>query len=456
MENSNIKVETSNEPPPKRLPKLFIATFIIFAMLIFAVALTVLASGYIAAINPHSLPHVSGSTKWTAFIAANWSTGVGVLACLTVAFLSGAMGGLLYHMQSQSIDEKSYCLTHPRTVSRPNSNLPPTRALLVGYIGDILYGGVGGVLLLAISMKGTSFNLNELLGGDNVIASGEKILQTIIYLLSLSLLGGYLGIKLLRMIADSTLNTIRNKLEWQEQELVHQQANLNEQREDLKGQEEITSEIGKHLKATRFNTLIGRSSELISKGFYTEALNCLNEANDILPNTAKFYLHSGYCKMYLSDYANGNGKTSYLKEALKDFESGISIFSSDKRNDLIDETLDLVLLLYNKVCALNLTWLAENHSITQEDVREYIIGELNKCFEVASRQGNASSTRTAILKFIRNDVGKNPTKPAVNERPGAGSAVADTQKHDLENLYDPSYPEFVVYVDNLLGSKEEK
>src|SRR5690606_26897685 len=263
-----------------------------------------------------------------------------------VALLFGAIGGFLYHIQ-QPVSEREG-LSH---ISWPGRQTAPGESSFqLGVLGDCLYGAVGGLLALALLTRLVGEYVTPIFQASAASLGGELFIAWL-YLIATSVLGGYLGLRLLRAATSSSL------MRWKRQ--------LNQLQQHVQILED-------ELQESRSSLLLQEGVQKLAQGYFSEAKASLEQALALTPGRARVLAYLGYCKALLAQERNRVEGQEYvtLEQALQDLNEGIRLV--EEKIDRRSEASVSAGMYYNRACIQYLKWCSQGRSpakLADEDVR---------------------------------------------------------------------------------------
>jgi len=339
-----------------------------------------------------------------------------IFTTFMVALLFGALGGMLYHLQQPASERVGL----PR-ISWPGRQAPSTdgepASFHLGVLGDCLYGAVGGILLLAVLTRLVGDFVTPIFQGS-IATGGGELFNAWLYLIATSVLGGYLGLRLLRVATASSFVQWKRQLGQLQQDLQILEGELRESRSSLLLQEAI---------------------QKLEQQYFSEAKASLEQALALTPGRARILALLGYCKALMAQEQNRQEGQEHVtfEQALQDLNEGIRLV--EDKVDRRGEASVSATMYYNRACILYLKWCSQGRSpgkLADEEVRRLALD-----FERALRldQANRIWNRLLFDCGLSHDV----------ERTSGEFAITDS----LRQLYEQSRA-FKAFVQGLKEARE--
>lgn len=340
-----------------------------------------------------------------------------IFTSIFVAILCGAMGGLLYHLQQSPAELES---SRTRTIAwpfhrgRPDSDREPGR-LYLGVFGDCLYGAAGGLFLLALMSRLVGNYVSPIFSEPS--ASGlQALFIAWLYLIVTALVGGFLGLRLLRLVTGSDLAQWKRQLEQQKQ---------------------VMARLEELLRSTRASTLVAEALAKLQGAYYQEALRLLEQAVTMAPTDARLIGYLGYCKSFLAEERNRVAEHEHLTfdQALQDLNEAIRLV--EERIDRQAGASTLSFLYYNRACVQYLKWRSQGRSPARLADEEL------------------DRLRGDIQRALRQDPGRRVWRALLSDCGLVTDRAGDGQDHtgDFRDLYQES-PGFRGFIQELREARE--
>ena len=376
--------------------------------------------------------------------------GLGAIIIFLSATLLGCVGGALYY---------AYLNKHLSITTKAGWGLYAA------------FGGVGGLLLLLVVVSvfdnrldpiylifepevgqtslSKDFEEEPLKGSTNEPRLGP-LLNAILWFFATTLLGGYLGIKLVPMFSEQVLDRLKH-LEEETEKQKEKITDFNQKSDDLDMQMKSVSErankIDSHLggleekakevdarltnraketddqfKAIKneyyseLKLLIGIEKE--NRRFYQEAIMEFEDALKVKSGQVAPHFHIGYCYMYLADnIENDDKRRAKYKESLEEFKIALKLMEEG----ITTAQNTKVGIHYNSACLTYLIYAGQSGNLDDDKVTD-LIYHLTQAIEL----DNENLTIGSLLY----DVGVNDRHPQLSKA-NENSEVP----RDLEELY---------------------
>lgn len=332
-----------------------------------------------------------------------------IFMTFVVALLFGALGGFLYHLQQPLSEREGLSqISWPGRHTSPSGETP----FHLGVLGDCLYGAVGGLLMVALLTRLLGEYVTPIFQASTISVSGELFIAWL-YLIATSVLGGYLGLRLLRVASASSL------MRWK-----RQLGQLQQQVQSLEGE----------LRESRSSLLLQEATHKLLQGYLSEAKAFLEQALLLTPSRARVLAYLGYCKALLAQEQNrveGQDPVTF-EQALQDLNEGIRLV--EERIDRRSEASVSAGMYYNRACVQYLKWSSQGRSpakLTDEEVRRLALD-----IERALRLDHSNRIWNQLLS----DCGLRHEEKSL--------PVHFVVTHDFKSLYEQS-PAFKAFVQEL-------
>lgn len=247
--------------------------------------------------------------------------------------LAGALGGIMFHMAS-SVDHRVQIFI-PFTreqVKGPDGSLKfQPKALEPTILADAFCGSIAAIVTMCAALEFTNFSIDPILLSDidcylrfhdiSQHCATTNTFRTWIVLYSMSILGGFGGLRLVSMFSNKLMHQLNKRIQVQEEAMMVTQDAISE-----------------HSAANHYIDGCRRQES----GFHRDAIRCFEKANS-QQELAKHYSAIAYSQSYLIP-------EPALDDALQSIAKAFKLLVTEK--DVDDSTR--YALHYNRACISHL------------------------------------------------------------------------------------------------------